>query len=269
MLWTMIFNILAPLFELMIGFLYRTLSMAIDGGICRKVPKTRQTTLQGYIDLYAGPHYQIHYKYSAILNVIFVTMTFGVGIPILFPCALLFLIGIYFMEKLTLYYYYRQPPLYDEKLNERVLKILTFSPLLLLTFGYWFLSNKQLLSNDYLKPTKSKAVEHDPQHYLWEVFSFNFQVSTWSPASPLLILTWICAIYYLTKKLGSKNLLKKMKSKCPCLKVGEKDREEVTKIDDYWRCLDDDDREWTIMEERNSREHLNIATMYETAMLGL
>lgn len=69
-------------------------------------------------------------------------MTFGVGIPILFPCALLFLIGIYFMEKLTLYYYYRQPPLYDEKLNERVLKILAFSPLLLLTFGYWFLSNK-------------------------------------------------------------------------------------------------------------------------------
>lgn len=44
---------------------------------------------------------------------------------------------------------------------------------------------------------------------------------------------------------------------------------EDNKIDDYWRCLDDDDREWSLMEERNSRENLNIATMFESAMHGL
>lgn len=41
MLSTMIVNILAPLIELMIGFLFRSLKMAIDGGICRKVSTTR------------------------------------------------------------------------------------------------------------------------------------------------------------------------------------------------------------------------------------
>lgn len=82
-------------------------------------------------------------------------------------------------------------------------------------------------------------------------------------------MIWICAIYYLTWSLGSVKLLKKIRNKCPCFKFGEKDHEESIKIDDYWRCLDDDDREWTKMEERNSRDQLNIATMYESAMQAL
>lgn len=142
LLTTMIVNIIAPVVEFMIGFIIRRVRICFDRGCCRKEASTKQTTLQGYIDVYAGPEYQIHYKYSSILNVVFVTMTFGVGIPILFPCALFFLVGLYFMEKLLLYYYYRQPPQYDESLNDRVLSVLTFTPLLLLSFGYWFLSNK-------------------------------------------------------------------------------------------------------------------------------
>jgi len=34
-----------------------------------------------------GPEFLIYYKYSAILNISFVTMMFGFGIPLLFPIA--------------------------------------------------------------------------------------------------------------------------------------------------------------------------------------
>jgi hypothetical protein len=38
--------------------------------------------------------------------------------------------------------------MYDEKLNKNALSILTYAPLLFLSFGYWMLSNKQLLGNE-------------------------------------------------------------------------------------------------------------------------
>ena len=41
----------------------------------------------------------MHYKYSTILNVVFVTFMYGFGIPILFPVAVISLIILYFVEK--------------------------------------------------------------------------------------------------------------------------------------------------------------------------
>jgi hypothetical protein len=41
-----------------------------------------------------------------------------------------------------IYYSYRQPPAYDDKLNNRVLAVLTYAPLFMFTFGYWMVSNR-------------------------------------------------------------------------------------------------------------------------------
>ena len=41
------------------------------------------------MDLYTGPDYIVHYKYSGILNVTYVTMLYGLGLPMLFPIAFL------------------------------------------------------------------------------------------------------------------------------------------------------------------------------------
>jgi hypothetical protein len=75
------------------------------------------------------------------MNITFVTMMYGVGIPILFPVAVVSLITLYMVEKLMIYYSYRQPPNYDASLNANVLKIMSFAPLLFLSFGFWMLSN--------------------------------------------------------------------------------------------------------------------------------
>jgi hypothetical protein len=92
----------------------------------------------------------MHFKYSTILNSVFVTFMFGFGIPILFPiCAVTFWI-IYVIEKASFYYSYKVPPSYDERLSQSVLNTCMWAPLFYLGFGYWMASSRQLTSNDYL-----------------------------------------------------------------------------------------------------------------------
>lgn len=57
---------------------------------------------------------------------------------------------MFIVEKSMIYYSYRMPPMYDDKLNKSVLGLLTWAPLFFLAMGYWMLSNKQLLSNEYV-----------------------------------------------------------------------------------------------------------------------
>jgi len=115
---------------------------------------TKQNSVQGYINLYSGPVYLylMHYKYSTILNVCFITFMYGFGLPILFPVAILAFLILYFVEKTMLYYSYRQLPMYDEKQSELVSRISQVATLFYLAFGYWMCSRRQLLSNEYLSP---------------------------------------------------------------------------------------------------------------------
>ena len=109
-----------------------------DGG-------TKCKTIQQYVNIYAGPQYFMHFKYSAILNISFMTMMFGAGLPILFPIAAASFGVLYCLENYMLYYVFKQPPAYDEKLNDSVLENLSWAPLFTLGFGYWMLTNQQLL----------------------------------------------------------------------------------------------------------------------------
>ena len=51
------------------------------------------------------------------MTIIYVTMMYGVGLPILFPIGLIALINLYFVERFSMAYYYRMPPNFDDELN--------------------------------------------------------------------------------------------------------------------------------------------------------
>jgi hypothetical protein len=67
---------------------------------------------------------------------------YGMYIPIVFPIALIGIIIKYFMEKMLITYWYRKPPMYNEKLSRIAINILTFAPILLFIMGYWALGNQ-------------------------------------------------------------------------------------------------------------------------------
>jgi hypothetical protein len=105
-------------------------------------------SIKSYIDLYAGIEYEIHYKYSYILNLTYISFMFGAGMPLLFIIALLSMCVLYITERLLVAYAYRQPPMFDHNINRSAIKIILFAPYFYLTFGYWMLSNNEIFKSD-------------------------------------------------------------------------------------------------------------------------
>ncbi len=97
---TMIFNIAYPIIEFVLFFSIRLAYRLLDNGFTMNSTKTKKHVIIDYVDLYSGPEYVIHYKYSFILNVVFMTFTFGAGLPILFPIAVCSLTVLYVLERL-------------------------------------------------------------------------------------------------------------------------------------------------------------------------
>lgn len=117
----------------------------------------------------------MHFKYSSVMVQVFVSFFYGMFLPVLFPICLFGLINMYVTERLCMAYYYRQPPMYDEKLNKRAIRILKLAPVFMFFLGYWALGNRQIFFNEAKPVTHSNQVSN-PDHkliYLEELFEFN------------------------------------------------------------------------------------------------
>ena len=90
----------------------KTLLKILDSGLYmfRKPtdpPRTKKRTHQQYINLYAGPEYSMHFKYSSIMVQVYVSFMYGMFIPMLFFTTLIGITNMYIVERLLLAYYYR------------------------------------------------------------------------------------------------------------------------------------------------------------------
>lgn len=199
----------------------------------------------------------MHYKYSAMLNITFITMMFGAGMPYLFPIAAFSFLCLYIVENYMLYYVYKEPPAYDDKLNNEVLRKLSLGPLFLVAFGYWMLSNKQLLNNndDLLIVKETTNSPFVAGHYWAEVFVFEkgFHVG---PAAYLLLF-FGCYLVYIFLSGPVNWILGKL---FPDLMIESLSIDED--IDLYQNCLDFDDKKYTYMEEFNMRR-FGIKTVHD------
>jgi hypothetical protein len=128
--------------EFGIAYTKLTVFRFMDRSYGKDTYKTKKTSMQVYIDLYSGPEYMIHFKYSGILNVSFVTMMYGMGMPILFVIAAFTYFNLMTIERLAVAYFYQLPPTFDDKLTKNALGILKWGAVLHLFFGYWMISNK-------------------------------------------------------------------------------------------------------------------------------
>jgi hypothetical protein len=98
---TMVINVVFPVIEFFIFYGMRAFfRLKADNPFLQRCSKPKKRSLKEHVDLYAGPDYAIHYKYSFIINIVFITFMFGAGLPILFPLALCALTVLYVMERL-------------------------------------------------------------------------------------------------------------------------------------------------------------------------
>ena len=239
----MVFNVYYPAIEAIGYWALRWLYRCLDRG-CKCKGDTKSTSIQGYISLYQGPIYFMHYKYSSILTICYMTFMYGFGMPVLFPIALASFIVLYICERIMFFYAYVMPPMYDERLSNDVLNKLQFAPLLYVIFGYWMASNQQLLSNDHLTAVPSSLDVYVTDHTMTSVF----QGEGWANLKWPLLCTFL--ILNLIWYFG--NAIQNMLYECfPYLKIGDVEINE--EIDSYWASLDEGDRKWSTMEEENTR----------------
>lgn len=143
----MIIQSILPYVTLTTGFIIPRLKAYLDNDFTGDVYKTKTTGLAQYINLYSGTDYVIHFKYSTVLNVVYITMMYGVGMPMLFPLAAFNFFNQWITERIIVAYQVRLPPALDDKLTNNCISMLKGAPLLLLFNGYWMISNRQIFSN--------------------------------------------------------------------------------------------------------------------------
>jgi len=197
---TMILLSVFPQINILISYVPKAIKRFIDSGThcCDRKHNTKKTTVNSYVDLYSGPEMLMYFKYSNVMNITLVTLTHGVAMPMLFPIGLFAICNNYVTEKLLLAYYYRQPPMLDNRMNNRALTLLKYSPVLMLMYGFWYLGNRQIFFNEFTSVTENFGEVKDAKH---RVFDFSK-----GPDHTVMIL--ICVPFILGQKYVIKGVMK-------------------------------------------------------------
>ena len=146
---TMIINAIMPFVALATTFIVPALKRFVDRKFSSDIYTSRKTSFAQYKELYCGADYLVHFKYAGILNIVYITMMYGVGMPILFIIACFNFLNQYVCERIIVAYGMRQPPALDDKLTSNCIAMLKGAPLLWLFNGYWMLSNRQIFKNKH------------------------------------------------------------------------------------------------------------------------
>jgi hypothetical protein len=131
-----------PYITLCAGFGVPKVKQWLDSGRTMSPYKTKKRGMQLYKDTYSGPDYVIHFKYSGVVNIVYIAMMYGMGMPLLFPIAALNIFNQWITERIAVAYLAKLPPALDSKLTDNCIQVLRWAPLLLLFNGYWIVSNQ-------------------------------------------------------------------------------------------------------------------------------
>ena len=130
-----------PIVGVCVGFGVPFIKQKLDSKGTHDKYVTKSTNMAKYKSIYGGAEYLIHFKYSEFLNLTYITMMYGLGVPLLFPIAALYMFIAYVCERIMLAYVVRQPPAMDDALTKQALDLLKYAPLFLLVNGWWMLGN--------------------------------------------------------------------------------------------------------------------------------
>lgn len=78
---------------------------------------TKKSSRATFKALYSSGDYVIHFKYSGVLNIVYVAFMYGLGLPLLFPIAGISIFSQWANERYNIAYVFKLPPTLDEKLT--------------------------------------------------------------------------------------------------------------------------------------------------------
>ncbi len=112
-----------------------------------KYKANKTETLKYYLKNRIPNPFILEEGYAVLLSSIFVSFTFGTGLPILY----LFLLGIFivyfWMDKIICLRFAGKPPQYDESLILKIIKIIPAALIIHMLFGIFTFSETTIFSN--------------------------------------------------------------------------------------------------------------------------
>ena len=144
--------------------------------------------------LYSGSEFEIFKEYSLLITFTWVTFLFAPGLPILFPIALIYMIVLYTTDRLTLAYWWRRPPVFDEKMNATTIRLLGIAPLLYCCMAAWLYNNQQAFRNQVV-PNEHGDI-FMPAHH-----SFSDLYKQLSPGSVFIVYLALLFFMFCSKAL--------------------------------------------------------------------
>ena len=102
--YSVVFTYMLKFFSLIGWTIYRAfvpwLKRKCDRGCGSDIGKTKKETMADYIALYMGNDYDIDYSYTEILKTLFVCLTFGTILPIIYIISFIHLILLYYRDRI-------------------------------------------------------------------------------------------------------------------------------------------------------------------------
>ena len=132
-----------------------------------------------------------------MLVMTWVTFLFGPGLPVLFPIALFGIVVLYITNRVMVAYWHRRPPVYDSKMNETTINLLTVAPILYSCMGAWVYSNQQTFFNS-VEPNTGHEIFAPANHHFDQFFN---QLTPGTVFFIFIILNTLRMIFRLLVKL--------------------------------------------------------------------
>lgn len=233
-----------PIVEFSINWVTFQIMRGLDRRFSGDQYVSKKQSIQLYINTYSGPEYLIHYRYSTLMNTIFVSLLYGTALPILYPIALLSMCVLYTAERVQVFYFYKQPPALDEKLTMSTLKVMMLAPVMYMFANYMYLGNQQIFGNVTLSLSSIDDIIRSG-HKLIISYS-DIKVDQSFPAL-MLTLVFVALIPF-----GSILTLFIDKLFPGFFGVNISVDEDLK---NYFTALDQDDRHWIIAEEQHTRDN--------------
>lgn len=103
--------------------------------------------------LEVGPIFLPTLQFANVLALLFITMTFTTGLPLLTPIAMIGFILYFRIDKYLVGRYYRKPSVLDDRMIRAVIHYLPYAAIIRCVFSIWMLSSSGILPQNFpVKP---------------------------------------------------------------------------------------------------------------------
>jgi len=161
---------------------------------------TKATQVAQYVAKHAGEPYIVHFKLSMVFNIVFVTMLYGMGIPLLFPIGVFAGFIFWALERYCVAYTYQAPPSLDDRLTKNAVSVLSKAPVFYMVNGFWMLTNTQIF-NGYVAPISQQGEHMETGHTVASSLGTN-------QAAPLFLMSVAVFVIIILEAYFKEHLVK-------------------------------------------------------------